>query len=107
MVSELLLTVMTAVAGKVRDVPPERTIAPDPEAKVMLLELNVPLNVTVPAPRPVAPLPKLIGSDVVVLMLPGMDEPVASVVHPGIGPGVGAAQVPPAVPNPGVLESLS
>ncbi len=61
----------------------------------------------VPAPRPLAPLPKLMGSDVVVVTLPGTDAPVASVFQPGMGPGVGAAQIPPAVPKPSVSESLS
>ena len=40
-VSAALLTVMTSAAAKVI-VPPERTIVPEPEAKVMLAEFTVP-----------------------------------------------------------------
>ncbi len=67
----------------------------------MLPALAVP-TVTVPAtsPCPAVPVPKLMASVVAVVMLPGAVVPVASVFQPGIGPAVGADQVPPAVPKP-------
>ncbi len=67
MVSEALLTVMVgAVPPRVMEVPPERTMAPEPEAKVRVFPLTAPLIPMVPAARPVAPLPKFRASAVVV-----------------------------------------
>ena len=100
-----LLTVMVADAGIVMLVPPDRTIAPEPDAKVMLPELSTPETLMVPAPSTVAPLPKLTRSVVAVVMLaPGAAAPVPSVFH---WLSVGSAHMPPAVPKPELAASLS
>jgi len=42
--------------------PPERAMAPEPDAKVMFPTFTEPLTVIVPAVRPVVPFPKLTAS---------------------------------------------
>jgi len=72
---------------------------------VMPAELTLPETVMVPAARPAELVPKFKAFEVVVVMeAPGVDTPVASVLH---WLTVGAAQVPPAVPNPAVALLLS
>ena len=85
--------------------PPERVMLPEAVPKVMPAELTLPETVIVPAARPAEAVPKFSASEVVVVMeAPGVDTPVASVLH---WLTVGAAQVPPAVPNPAVALLLS
>ena len=100
---ELLVVIVDAAARLI--VPPERTIAPDPEAKVMPPVATVPLTMMVPAPRPLASLPKLTVSAVVVVMLAlGAVVPLLPVVHPWVElPMVGSAHVPVAVPYPAAV----
>ena len=109
MVLVVLLTVMMVAAARLI-VPPESTMAPEPEAKVMSPESTVPLTVMGPAARPVAPLPKLMESVVAVVKGAKAFSPVALRDQPATVPAVGAAQVPvdaPAVPKPAVASSSS
>ena len=85
--------------------PPERVMLPEAVPKVMPAELTLPETVIVPVARPAEAVPKFSASEVVVVMeAPGVDTPVASVLH---WLTVGAAQVPPAVPKPAVLLLVS
>ena len=108
-VFEALLTVIVDTGAKLM-VLPESTMAPEPEANVRLPASTVPLVVMVPAAKPVAPLPKLrLSLVVVVTLLPLIAvEPVVSVVQPAVAvPVVGAAHVPLAVPKLAVALLLS
>ena len=100
------LSVMVGLAARLI-VPPERIRLPEADPNVMLPELTVPETVMVPATRPAVAVPKLSVSPVPVVTLPGTAVPAELVLQPGVGPGVGAAHVPPAVPKPVVLELLS
>ncbi len=107
--SEVLLTVMVGVVPPRVMVPPERTIAPEAEPKVSEFALTVPETVIVPAARPAEPVPKCKASEVVVLVVPDRTlVPAEEVLQPWVELFVvGAAQVPPAVPNPAVESLLS
>ena len=99
-----LLTVVVWAAARLM-VLPERTIAPEADAKVISPASTGPLTVMVPVVRPVAPLPKLTESVVAVVTLFARTTvvPAASVLQPSVAvPVVGAAQVPEAAPNPAV-----
>ena len=89
--------------------PPERVIAPDAVPKVIPAELTFPETVIVPAARPADPVPKFRGSEVVVVVVPeSVLVPAEEVLQPWVELFVvGAAQVPPAVPNPAVESLLS
>ena len=89
--------------------PPERVMLPEALPKVMLAELTSPETVIVPAARPFVEVPKLSASPVVVVVVPDMAlTPVAEVLQPCVELFVvGAAHVPPAVPNPAVESFVS
>lgn len=108
MIWPLLLAVMEGAVPPSAIVPPERVMAPEPEAKTSLLASTVPVRAMEPVASPVAALPKFKVLLVVVVTFPGSVAPVASVLQPCVAsPVVGAAQVPAAVPKPGVAPSLS
>ena len=104
-VSVVLLTVMVSETGRVI-VPPESTMAPEPDAKVIPPADTVPLTVMVPAPRPVVVLPKLMASPVPVMTLAGVvpEAPLLLVLQPGYPAACVAVHVPPAFPKPLALE---
>ena len=102
MVSVALLTVMVDVAGKLMAVPPERVMAPEPDANVRVPAFWVPVTETVPPTRPVTPAPKLRLSLVVGLVTLGEVSPESLVLQKGSLP-----QVPPAVPKPTAMLLLS
>ena len=89
--------------------PPERVIFPDAFPKVIAPELTFPDTVIVPAARPFVEVPKFRESEVVVVVLPeSVLVPAEEVLQPCVASFVvGAAQVPPAVPNPAVESLLS
>lgn len=104
MVSVALLTVMVDAAAIVSEVPPETTIAPDPDAKIIVPKAwPDPETDTVPAARPVAPLPKLTSSVVAV----GEVKAGAGLPVPLVFQLVLVPHVPPAVPKPAVTPLLS
>ena len=88
--------------------PPESSIFPDADPKVIAPELTLPDTVIVPEARPVV-VPKFRASEVVVVVVPeSVAVPVALVLQPWVELFVvGATQVPPAVPNPAVESLLS
>ena len=103
MVSAALLRVIVDAAAKLMAVPPERTMAPEPEANVRVPAFWVPVTETVPAARPRSePAPKLRSSLVVGLVTAGELAPESSVLQKASVP-----QVPPAVPKPAVMLLLS
>ena len=72
----------TVMNDKLPIVPPDSVVLPEPVAKVRDDAFWVPETVMVPAPRPVAPLPKLtVSLPVVVMLAPGVPDPFALVVH--------------------------
>ena len=112
--SEILLVIVCVIPGLSPEepilpfsviLPPERVMLPEALPKVMPAELTLPETVMVPAARPSVEVPKFSASEVVVVMeAPGVDTPVASVLH---WLTVGATHVPPAVPKPAVLLLVS
>ena len=104
-VAAALLTVMVGVVPARLMVPPESSTAPEALSKVRVLASTVPETVTVPVASPSVAVPKFNASVVRVVMLAsGVATPVASVLH---WLTVGAVHVPPAVPKPAVVPSLS
>ena len=89
--------------------PPSRVIFPDADPKFIAPELTFPDTVIVPAARPFVEVPKFRESEVVVVVLPeSVLVPAEEVLQPWVESFVvGAAQVPPAVPNPAVESLLS
>ena len=107
MESLVLLTVIVVFAARLM-VPPESAIAPEPAAKMILPEATVPDTAMEPAASPVDPFPKFSESEVVVVTALGTAAPVLLVLHPCVlSAVVGTAQVPAAVPKPGLAPSLS
>jgi|GEM_PF-4776568 len=83
--------------------PADSVIAPEPEAKVIVLKpCSAPVVPIEPAPSPVAPLPKFTSSAVVVLVTAGTEVPAGSVLQNVLLP-----QVPLAVPKPAVAPLAS
>ena len=72
----------TVMFDKLPIEPPESAMLPEPDAKMRDATFRLPETVMVPAPRPVAPLPKLtVSLPVVVMLVPGVPDPSVLVVH--------------------------
>ena len=107
MVLKLLSTVIVGVVPPRVIVPPESVIFPEAEPKVREFALTVPETVIVPVARPSVAVPKFSALFVAVVVVPeSVSVPAEEVLQPWVELFVvGAAQMPPAVPNP-VVESL-
>ena len=82
---------------------------PEADPKVIEPALRLPVTVMFPVARPSVEVPKFSASEVVVVVVPDMAlTPVAEVLQPCVELFVvGAAHVPPAVPNPAVESFVS
>jgi hypothetical protein len=77
--------------------------------KVMPAEVTFPETVMVPEARPAEPVPKFKASEVVLVVSPlRVEVPAEEVLQPWVALlVVGAAHIPPAVPNPAVASLAS